>query len=479
MTTSEAPDLRVLEVRLYEREVRLRLPFRFGVVTLTEAPQAFAHVLVRTAEGREAWGASAEMLVPKWFDKSPALSNAENVDQLRASARSAARLYGDAPGRHTAWGLFAACYAEQVALCDAEGLNGLVAGFGTALLDRAVLDALCRIAGISVFDAVRANLPGLDPVVLAPELEGFDMARFLARLGPPTAIAIRHTIGMADPLSADDRRPETDINDGLPVTLEEAIGAYGNRHFKITVARDVDAAAKRLELVARILDRLPEAYAVTIDGGEQFTGVDGVGELWQAIAASPSLARLRQSIAFIEQPIERAVTFETDIAAVGADCPFIIDEADGDFGAFARARAVGYRGVSYKGCKGVYKGLINAARCALWNAEVGEERYFMTAEDLTTQPGVCMQQDLAIAALIGVGHVQRNGHHYVNGMSGVPAVEAAGFLRAHPDLYHRADGVVRLTIRDGKVALGSLDCPGFAVAAEPDWETMRAMPGTV
>jgi hypothetical protein len=478
LTASELPDLGVFEVRLYERQVRLRLPFRFGVVTVTEAPQVFSRVLVRTGEGREAWGKSAELLIPKWFDKSPALSNAENFDQLRASARNAARLYADAPGRHTAWGLFAACHGEQVARCAAEGLNGLVAGFGTALLDRAVLDALCRIAGVSVFGAIRANLPGLDPVALAPELEGFDMARFLARLRPPAAIAIRHTIGMADPLSEDDRTPETDIDDGLPVTLEEAIAAYGNSYFKITVARDIDAAARRLGLIAQVLDRLPEPYAVTIDGGEQFAGIEGVGELWQALTASPGLARLRRSIAFIEQPIDRAVTFETDIAAVGADCPFIIDEADGDFGAFARARALGYRGVSFKGCKGVYKGLINAARCALWNAEAGDERYFMTAEDLTTQPGVCVQQDLAIAGLIGVGHVQRNGHHYVNGMSGVPEGEAAAFLRGHPDLYHRADGVVRLTIRDGKVALGSLDCPGFAVAAEPDWEAMRAMPGT-
>ena len=39
-----------------------------------------------------------------------------------------------------------------------------------------------------------------------------------------------------------------------------------------------------------------------------------------------------------------------------------------------------------------------------------------------------------------------------------------------------ADGVVRLTVRHGAVALGSLACPGFAVAAEPDWAGMRVMP---
>ena len=37
-------------------------------------------------------------------------------------------------------------------------------------------------------------------------------------------------------------------------------------------------------------------------------------------------------------------------------------------------------------------------------------------------------------------------------------------------------GVARLTIRDGRIALGSLDCPGFAVAAEPDWAAMQPVP---
>ena len=467
MTVSDAPRLKVLDVRFYERPVTLRLPFRFGVITLREAPQAFARVLVQGEDGREAWGVAAEMLVPKWFDKSPDLSNDENIDHLRRAAHNAAGLYREA-GPHTAWGLFAASYESHVATCAGAGMNGLVAGFGTALLDRAVLDALCRLAGVSVFDAVRANLPGL-------EWDGLDMAGFLASRPTPATIAIRHTIGMVDPLDDGDRTPETDIADGLPVTLEEAIAAYGNRYFKITVSDDVDAAVSRLERVAAILDRSREPYVVTIDGGEQFTDIAGVAALWRAIAASPRLARFRGSVEFLEQPLHRAVTFEQDIAAAGVACPVIIDEADGDVDAVPRARALGYRGVSYKGCKGIYKGLINAARCQLWNAEAGEERFFMTAEDLTTQAGICLQQDTAFAALVGVGHVQRNGHHYANGMAGAPEREASAFLEAHPDLYHRSHGVVRLTLEKGKVALGSLARPGFAVGAEPDWETMDAM----
>src|SRR3990172_6998796 len=102
-----------------------------------------------------------------------------------------------------------------------------------------------------------------------------------------------------------------------------------------------------------------------------------------------------------------------------------------------RARALGYRGVSSKTCKGIYRSLVNRARCAAWNAEAGSERYFMSGEDLTIQSGLALQQDLALASLLGLTHVERNGHHYVNGMAALPAggeAEGGAFLAAHPDL---------------------------------------------
>ena len=51
---------------------------------------------------------------------------------------------------------------------------------------------------------------------------------------------------------------------------------------------------------------------------------------------------------------------------LAAEKPVIIDESDDSLDAFPRAKALGYRGVSSKTCKGIYKLLINAARCAQW-----------------------------------------------------------------------------------------------------------------
>src|SRR5262249_20315316 len=142
-----APVFTVRDVCLYERKVRLRLPFRFGVVTLTEAPQAFVRARIELPDGSSHWGAAAELLAPKWFDKNLALSDEENFEQLRRALVLASDAYKESARPRTAFGHFAAHYDRQIAAGAACGLNPLVASFGPAQIDRAVLDAICRSAG--------------------------------------------------------------------------------------------------------------------------------------------------------------------------------------------------------------------------------------------------------------------------------------------------------------------------------------------
>jgi len=463
-----APKLTVREIRLFERDVVLRLPFRFGVVTLTAAPQCFARARVRLADGRESWGMAAEMLAPKWFDKNLALSNEDNFDQLRQALAIVGAAYV-ANGAKTAFGHFAEHYEAQIAAGRTHDLEPLVAGFGPALVDRAVLDGVCRATQVSFYDAVRHNLAGIRGDALTPDLAGFDVSGFLEGLRPPGVIHARHTVGMVDPL---DENP-TPVGDGLPETLSEIIEYYGIRYFKVKVGGDREADLERLSAIAVLLDKIEDRYYVTLDGNEQYADQDGVLALWQAILGNPELERFAGSIIMIEQPIARGLALATNIDRLAEQKPVIIDESDGEIDAFPRARALGYHGVSSKSCKGLYKSILNAARCRHWNDQAGAERYFMSGEDLTTQAGVSVQQDLALAGLIGIAHVERNGHHYVNGMSGVSEREQQDFVEAHPDLYHRGDGVTRLRIRNGEIAVGSLERPGFAVGAEPDWGAMR------
>jgi len=465
-----APRITVRTVDLFERPVVLRLPFRFGMVTLERAPQAFVRVRIRLEDGSEAWGASAEMMVPKWFEKDPARSNEADVDALRASLHNARAAY--------LHGAAASSFGHSMAHYPALGANGLEGGYGAALVDKAIADALCRARGVSFAAAVQHNLFGIGPDAAIGDLEGFAFEPFLAALTPQATIAARHTVGLVDPITSADavRR----VNDGLPETLDEVVAAYGHRWFKLKVGGDLAEDLERLRAVASVLDRIPGGYHATLDGNEQYADVDGVVALWRKVLGTPALAQLSASIVFFEQPVKRAAALAEDCRALVALKPVIIDESDATLDAFPRARSLGYTGVSSKTCKGFYKSIVNAARCTQWNrdAPAGAPAFFLSGEDLTIQAGLALQQDLALVSLLGIRHVERNGHHYVNGMADLSQAEQDRFLSAHPDLYERHQGAVRVAIRDGQLAIASLECPGFAAGAEPDWSSMQPMPAT-
>ncbi len=470
---THAPKLRVLAVDVFERSVKLRLPFRFGVTTVTEATQAVLRTRIELENGRTAEGVAAESLAAKWFDKNLALSDAQNLDQLRQSLDIAIDLHRQAASR-SAYALFADTYREQLARGAALGLNPLVASYGPALLDRAILDALGRATGHSFQAMMHANVPGMVISDLTPDLLGFDIDRFLAGLAPRATIDVRHTVGLVDPLTSADRIGAP-VGDGLPETLEEVVAHYRGRFYKLKVGGQIAGDLDRLTRIAAVLDRGP-TYQATLDGNEQFDDVEAIAALWRRMTEEPRLARLCGAILFIEQPIKRAVALSRSVEALARHRPVILDESDGELGSFPDGLALGYTGVSSKTCKGLYKSILNASRVAKLNAEAGRARVFMSAEDLTTWPGVSVQQDLALVALIGLGHVERNAHHFIDGMSFASKAEQRGFAVAHADLYAAESGTTRLRVVEGKLALGSLARPGFAVDAATDFQALTPMP---
>jgi hypothetical protein len=459
--------IRLEEVERYERPMTMRLAFRFGVITVTGGIQAVIRVRISLPDGRSGQGVAAEALAAKWFEKSPEFTDDQNLDQLRQSLDLAIELY-KARGADTPFGLFAGTYSEQQKKGAALRLNPLVASYGPALLDRAILDALGKITGNSFAQMIVGNLPGIRTTELTPDIEPLPLARFLAALKPASSIELRHTVGLVDPLTAGDRTPMERINDGLPETLEEVVSYYRGRYYKLKVAGDIKADLDRLGRIAFVLDhRLPE-YHTTLDGNEQYEDVEGIVELWRKVAETPALERLAQSTLFIEQPIKRSVALSRSVEPLAKLRPVIIDESDGELSSFPTALTLGYSGVSSKNCKGFYKSILNASRVA----QLGPG-YFMSAEDLTTLPGVSVQQDLALVSLLGMTHVERNAHHFVDGMSYASEAEQKAFVSAHRDLYERKDGhPARLKAPGGRIALGSLNVPGFAVGAEMDFRSM-------
>lgn len=469
------PLFRIDDIRLAERDVALRLPFRFGSATVRNCPQAFAQVRIRFGDGATSTGHAAEMMIPKWFDKRPELSQDDNVRQLRDALVMARDAYRSDSAPGTAWGHFARHYTDLQSAASERDLPALVASYGPALLDRAILDALCRHLNLSFGQAMAANVAGLNPAGsgLVRDLHDFDFNTFLAAHDPTRAsrkIAARHTIGLADALTG---TPAGLPEDGLPVTLAQAVARYGHDHFKIKLSGDPVADLRRLaDITAVIGDRM---RLVTLDGNEQFEDPAHLEQFVEALERQPDLGPLRAHLAYIEQPLPRSNTLTCDLTATKQPFALLIDESDATLDSFVEARPLGYTGVSSKCCKGFYKSVINAARCARWSASDGRP-YFLSAEDLTMQAGIAVQQDLALVGWLGLGHVERNGHHYVNGLAGTPDIEQDRFLSQFPALYERSDGAIRLHIAQGRIDLSDLDCPGFATGTDEPiiWSTLRS-----
>ena len=453
-----APRLKLRDIAFFERPVQFARPFRFGAITLHATPQLFVRVEIEVEGRGTAVGASAELLVPKWFDKRPELSPAQTVDGLRRSLEIARGLYLARTGYLTAFDLHASCIGAQIATCAKKNIPPLAAAYGPAEIDKAVLDAVLRAVETNFFDGMAGNIAGID-ARLSPDLKETDITTFLAGRKPLPRVAIRHTVGLDDTVEG---------KDGVADAHENA----GARYFKLKLSGDPAADAARLARIGKELDTLGHGYKVTLDANEQYADLAALQALIDRVDRDPGLGPIASRLLYIEQPMPRDITRQSPLGSLAAH-GFIIDEADDSYDAFPAARALGYHGISSKSCKGLYKSVVNATRAAKWSADGGT--FFVTGEDLTCQAGLAVQQDLALGAFIGVTHAERNGHHYVDGFGETPAAEAAAFAAAHPDLYADAGQGIRLSIHNGDLLTGSLTATGFATSVHPDWSALRPL----
>ena len=453
------PRIAVRDISFFERQVPFTKPFRFGAVVINAAAQAFVRVEIEVEGKSTSMGASAELMAPKWFDKRSQLTPEQTVEELGRSLGIARDLYLAGAGFDTAFGLHAACIGAQVEACAREDIPPLAAAYGPAEIDKAILDALLRGVGVNFFEGMAGNIAGID-ARLSPDLSDDDLAQCLARCRRLPRVAIRHTVGLDD---------QVEGGKGGVADIKENSGA---RYFKLKLNGSPDADTARLIRIGKELATLSYDYSVTLDANEQYADLTALGALVDRLGGDSALKPIAAKLLYIEQPMPRDIFRQSPLGSLAA-FDFIIDEADDCYDAFPVARALGYRGISSKSCKGIYKSVVNATRAAKWSA--GGEKFFITGEDLTCQAGLAVQQDLALGALIGVTHAERNGHHYVDGFGDTPAAEAQAFLAAHPDLYVSDGNNIRLSIHDGDLVTGSLAAPGFATSVHPDWTALSPL----
>lgn len=448
-----------------------RQPFGFGDTTVERLPHVFVSVET-TVDGERAAGIAADHAIPKWFVKDPAKTARDDVEDILTTverACAAAVALEDAPTPFDAWRRL---YDRLQSWAADTGHPPLLATFGASFVERALVDAYCRVRGTSFGAAIRGGELGLRLDALHPELSGRDPDELLPST-PRRSVAIRHTVGLADPLTDADRSPADRVDDGLPETLAGAIEADGVHYVKCKVSGNADADATRLARIAGVLDERLDDYAVTLDANEQYRDSDPFRELWTALTADSRLDAFLDNLICVEQPFDRevALTAATGEALTGWPDrpPLVIDESDGRLESCRRALDRGYAGTSYKSAKGVFKGVANACLLEHRRRESDGRRYLLTAEDLTTIGPVALPQDLAAVATLGLEHAERNGHHYFRGLSAFPDDVQAAVLEAHGDLYRRHEaGFPTLAIEDGQVALDSVVAAPFGVGLDLD-----------
>ncbi|MFT5469914.1 MAG: hypothetical protein ACI8UO_005037 [Verrucomicrobiales bacterium] len=426
------------------------------------------------ATGKRVVGMSGDRPSAGWLDKRKDYDGPQRLERLLEFVSLMREVYLDDPEFTDPFEKWGQCYDRAFLLGMESDHEELTMSFCSALYERAMIDAVCRLHDKTIFEMLKTEQLLIDPGAFFEELQGVKISKLLPDR-PEVVINIRHTIGLADPLAEADLPPELRINDGEPETLEAYVKRDGLRFFKAKISGDVDTDFARLEAIWSVLAQNAEIPVITLDGNESYEDISAFSAFISKLEMdAPGLF---DHISFIEQPLTRKATHNgattSIITKLGAKKPLVIDEADGNPAAFLSAFEIGYRGVSHKNCKGFIKSLINLAWVNYFRETTGEQA-FMSGEDLSVMPLVPLHQDFAALGVLGINQCERNGHHYSFGLSHLTAHEKALTMENHPELYVERNGELFLDIRDGQILCPSLHLQGtgFGIKFEPDWDSL-------
>ena len=449
--------IRIQSIDLDRHDISTRMPFKYGIATMTHVPHLFVRIEV-DFDGVTQNGIAADHLPPKWFTKEPEKDPLEEIDDMLEVIQQAGE-HAQTIQSDTVFNFWRHLYQAQDAWAKRENIPPLLAHFGTSLIERALIDAFCRHHKSTFSNLLIENAFGIVLDELRPELAGLQPSDLLS--APLQTVTARHTVGMADPLTEEEISEDERLSDGLPQSLEACIQFYGVRHLKIKVNGNLEQDIARLEAIEALVRKLElKDFGFTLDGNEQFKDVVSFRSFWDALQGSERMRSFFKHLIFVEQPFHRDLALTDEIGDALKSWkdapPIIIDESDASLNSAPRALDLGYSGTSHKNCKGVFKGILNRCLINLKNQQAGEERYLMSGEDLANIGPVANHLDLVVQASLGIESVERNGHHYFTGLSIFNDEIQENALKSFPRLYTREKTYVRLDIRDGQLDLRDL-----------------------
>lgn len=465
------------DIDLFIREMpEDRMVFSIGGANAKRRPRAILMVRLHITDdrGRRSWGVAGDRPSFGWLDKRNNDPPETKLQRLFELVQTVREIYLTAGKFSSPFSHWRTCYQKIQQAGQASNHETLSASYASALFERAMIDAVCRLQGMPFLKALKQGILGFDAGTIFPDLRQMELAQLLPAK-PLMRFFIRHTIGLKDPLTAADVPPEKRIRDGEPETLAEYIKRDGLRFFKIKIGGNREQDLKRLGKIWQVLLNVQEPV-VTLDGNESYRDLDEFTRFVHEL--EDKQLGLFQHIEFIEQPLARDVTLDPTsreaTQKLAREKDLVIDEADGTLTSFRDAFGLGYAGVSHKNCKGVFKSLLNYCHCHHF-VNTTERRAFQTGEDLSNMPLVPLQQDFVALGVLGIPHCERNGHHYSFGLKHLSPEEKQHALKHHPDLYTKRDGELFVNIRNGLVRCDSLANTPFGVAFEPNWQAMTPL----
>lgn len=451
-----------IEVRDADQYVRnndKRMAFHFGNVVANEGAHHFLD-LTLDVDGEQARGVSMVGVAPMWFLKDPDLALTEAYERLLEvfdAAVEHALALDPAP---TVFDYWYELYERQREWAAETDHPPLMWSYGVSMVEQAVIDAYCRHRGVTFSAAVRDGTLGIEPGRIYPELDGVNPDTYLPT-DPTREAAIRHTVGLTDPLERDEIDDDDRLDDGLPESLEGYVEQDGVDHFKIKLSADEARDAERLARIGTVLDANLDDYFCTLDANEQYESVHAFKEQWERHVSNPDLASVLDRVAYVEQPLPREHALTDGTGEVLREWeerpPIIIDESDDELDSAGRALGCGYAGTSHKNCKGVFKGIVNACLMEHRRRANGGGEYVISGEDLTTIGPIELLHDLAVMGTLGMEHIERNGHHYYRGLEFLSDTIQRTILEVHGDLYSRhEEGFATMAIENGRIRFDSV-----------------------
>ena len=478
INTSVMP-AKITGASIHQIQLKTRMPFKYGIATMTEVPMVFVRIEAEI-DGTKTAGIASDLLPPKWFTKVPEDPLEKEISNMLQVIRKAlSQALGQAAD--SAFDLWKLIYDGQSRWAEANNIPALLAHFGTSLVERALIEATCKAGNKTLGQALLSGSLGFEASRIHSFLEGQSASSLLPKK-PLARVQARHTVGLGDPLDSSQIDADDRIDDTLPQSLDQCIQAYGLRHFKIKINGDVEWDLYRLKNVAKCIEQHADSdFAFSLDGNEQFQSVTAFRDHWNILRAEPELETFFDHLLFIEQPLHRDVALNESLKSEfdqWSDRPaVIIDESDATVESLPQALAIGYAGTSHKNCKGIFKGIANA--CLLEHHRRNGTQTVMSGEDLCNVGPVAVIQDLAVMATLGIESVERNGHHYMAGLSQFPERTREQVLNAHDGLYKTSEtGWPTLAICNGEIDLTSVNTQAFGTGFELDLSVFSEIPLT-